>query len=281
LRVWAKAQLAVGNPVGAIRGYAKSFEIVQYDAESRLGYAIALAETDEENDDIGEVLAQLEIARNSVMPSTEPDLRKNIYLSLIYRLLYLKRPESFRRVFEESRSYYSIPNPIQSGSILFNIGCAYGQAYSWLAQDANRRIRQSELAYKPYPDNVDDLYLPNAEALKQSRAGALDLLKQAIERKPELRAKLREMFTPPTAEQLRDGYDDDFKFFFDDPEFRRLLEDPAPAQPPTTPPDAPNPPANPNVPLPAPENQTPSPAQQPPAHPVANNPDENAGPPRN
>jgi tetratricopeptide (TPR) repeat protein len=198
LRVWAKAQLAVGHPEDAIKGYVRAFEIVPHDAEASLGYAIALSRTDSETT---QILTQLEAACNAVMPSTPLDLRKNIYLSLMYRLLYLRKPESFNRVLEKSREYFASPKAIPSGSILFNVACAFGQAFTWLKNESKRRLRQSELSYRPFPDETDDLYLSNSDALTLARGRALETLRIALERRPELKLKLQQMLDSTSSGQ--------------------------------------------------------------------------------
>ncbi len=205
IRVWAKAQLAEGKWREAGDAYARALEMVPNDAELRLGYAIVLGQSAAQK---SLVLGQLELARDSVMPASHPDLRKNVFKSLTYAQLFLKRPESFQKVLESSREYFTQKSSPLSAGILFNVACAYGQAHRWLADDGARILTATELTYR-----LDEpVVLAQASASPSDVANlALAVLKLAIERDERYRAKLRAMIAPRTSE------DDDFRSLADDP----------------------------------------------------------------
>src|ERR1043166_8071452 len=147
IRLWAKAKLSQKDMDWATKAYLKAIEIVPHDAETRLGYATALAYKKSSQRTI---LTQLEAARDSLMASSNEDLRKNIYKSLVYQYLYLKRPESFLKSLACAREYFSIgSSPVESGGLWVNIACAYGQAFSWLKLDQKFSIKPEQLVIRP------------------------------------------------------------------------------------------------------------------------------------
>ena len=96
------------------------------------------------------------------MSSSPPDLRKNIFKSLTYKYLYLKRPDSFEKTLAAARDYFSTdPEPPLSGGILVNIACGYGQAYFWVKNSqveqitiANLRFRVKQESQPPEKDSL-------------------------------------------------------------------------------------------------------------------------------
>jgi hypothetical protein len=215
IRVWAKAQLAEGDAEKAGEGYLKALDIVPNDAELRLGYAIVLGE---QNAEQTLVLDQLELARDSLMPASPPDLRKNVFKSVMHAQLFLKRPESFTSVLKSARDYFA-PSCIEpeapfdsqtskvvpSAGLLFNIACAYGQAHRWLTEDPSRVLRAKDLEYRPSLSSgrpADANQAATADSLVER---AVDVLKLAIERDDSYQKKLATMLNSSNPA------DDDFK----------------------------------------------------------------------
>jgi tetratricopeptide (TPR) repeat protein len=219
VRLWSKAQLSKGNVDAAIRGYQKAIEAVPNDAETRLGYAVSLAVRKSAKHII---LTQLEAARASVMLNTPKDLRKNVYKSLTYVCLDLKKPEGFSSAIRYAREYLERADAIQSGGLWINIACAYGQAYSWLAEDDGRKV---------LPQDVTVTSGPSAELLADSRRDdllkwisnqALNAMKNAIARDDGAKTTFRELMgIDPRPPERAD--DNDLECFGGDDEFRRLV----------------------------------------------------------
>ncbi|MBL9207930.1 MAG: hypothetical protein JNN01_22795, partial [Opitutaceae bacterium] len=138
LRAWAKAQFVEGNPKASIEGYIRALELNPSDAETHLGYGYALRKTKAFHYQV--VLAQLELARASIMLATPHTLRTTIYTSLIYWNLYDESPRSFLTALRNACEYRKFAEihpelaSVNEPSILFNVACAYGQAYTWLEQ---------------------------------------------------------------------------------------------------------------------------------------------------
>jgi tetratricopeptide (TPR) repeat protein len=220
VRLWAKAQLSGKDTDAAIKAYQKVIEIVPNDAETRLGYAVALMKR---KSAIGLILNQLEAARASLMVSSPMDLRKNVYKSLTYVCLKLKKPESFRKALEYAREYLTQPQAVQSGSLLINIACAYAQCYEWLQQDKRRKVNELEITVtaSPPPDLLKED--KRGELLEWIEQQALTAMKGAISRD----------------EAAKKMDDDDLKVFRDRPLFRDVVgaSEPTPAptgSPPST-----------------------------------------------
>jgi hypothetical protein len=161
IRLWAKAQLIRAQSAKAQaestdadkkakfeeeartwateaeRGFQRAVDLVPYDAETRLGFAVAMAINDAAK---REVLTQLELARDSLMAKSGDDLRKDVFNSLLFRYLYLPEPESFQKTLNGAKEYFAKENAIPSGSIWVNVACAYGLAAKWLNGDASRTL---------------------------------------------------------------------------------------------------------------------------------------------
>ena len=144
IRLWSKAQLSRADAESgkeplekAIQGYQKAIEIVRFDAETRMGYAVALAI---KKSGWHILLEQLEAARSSLMLSSPRDLKKNVYKSLTFACLSLKTPESFSKTLQYAREYLAQPDSVDSEGLWVNIACAYGQCYAWLSEDEDRTV---------------------------------------------------------------------------------------------------------------------------------------------
>lgn len=229
VRVWAKAQLALAGdletqPEGggasvavrnALEGYVKAIELAPDDAETRLGYAIALHLARSRR---GHILTQLERARATIMPITSPDLRKNIYKSLVYALLYLKKPESFEKALCAVREYYGTTDVGESSGLLFNVACAYGQAYQWLKENPKLAFRGEILLYTT--TQLPPTSGTPGDQQEWLMAGAFEVLSRAIRRTPAFRGKLAAMLDPSSTPGGET--DDDLVCFADQRKFREL-----------------------------------------------------------
>jgi tetratricopeptide (TPR) repeat protein len=181
VRLWAKAKLSDKDWNSAMKGYQKAIEIVPNDAESRLGYAAALSAKGSKKDII---LRHLEAAHDCLMPKSPRDLRKNVFKSLIYQFLYLKRPESFLGALNYAREYFTHPDAVESGGIWINIACAYGQAYSWVSESEKNVLEYEKMLVKPNQSKPSEGTGETAQqrALQWLNEQALIAVKQAISR---------------------------------------------------------------------------------------------------
>jgi tetratricopeptide (TPR) repeat protein len=233
VRLWAKAQLNKGDLDSAIKAYQKAIEIVPNDAETRLGYAVALSKKKSAR---RLILNQLEAAHGSLMLNSPRDLRKNVYKSLIHVWLYLKKPESFLHALRYAREYLAQPGTVHSGGLWVNIACAYGQCYSWIEEDPSRKVTSgAEISVR---DIVSSEFLADskrAELLEWIAGQALLAVRNAISRDEAWKPRLRELMgVDPRPPEFKD--DDDLEPFASRAGFRHVVD--APSLPPVDPPTA-------------------------------------------
>jgi tetratricopeptide (TPR) repeat protein len=234
IRLWAKAQLSRNETDVAIKAYQKVIEIVSNDAEARLGYAVALMKR---KSALPLILNQLEAARESLMLSSPMDLRKNVYKSLTYVCLRLKKPESFLKTLNYAHEYLSGPKAVKSGSLFMNIACAYGQCYEWLKQDESHKVSGSQEITVTAPPPADLLEQEKRDKLLEwIEEQALTAMKEAISRDEPARKVLRQLMgiDPRPADRENDNY---LEVFRDRPRFRDVVgaSEPTPAPTGSTP----------------------------------------------
>jgi hypothetical protein len=235
IRLWAKAALSQNKIKEAIAGYQRALALVPRDAESRLGYAVALHQ---EKVEPGVILTQLEAARDSLMRSSPDDLRKNVYKSLTFRYLYLKQPESFKNALKVAREYLSGERPIMSGALWVNIACAYGQAYEWLKSDEKAGANPNAIGSESKVPGTDIKEVPDLRLSKQEpeqpkpeerkkllewiSEKALYAVRQALRREKKWSERLRHLAGLDQPE----GYDSDLKVLREsDPVFAREFDE--------------------------------------------------------
>jgi tetratricopeptide (TPR) repeat protein len=213
IRLWAKANLGMGNLDAAITAYQKALEIVEQDAESRLGYSVALRERGASGDLI---LAQLERARESLTLKSPGAVRDGVYKSLTYQCLYLQRPQSFLEALRYARDYFTLPETVGTASLWTNIACAYAQASAWLQEVPVNEIEDPNALYL----NSRQPRLEGKRPLNWLRDQALAAVQKALSSDPARKPKLQGLMGEGPE---KSDVDNDLVVFARDPQFRSAV----------------------------------------------------------
>lgn len=149
----------------------------------------------------GAALTRYESALQKIGPATTPQQRREVYEGLIFNSLYEDPPDGFQKAIEYGELYKQDTKAIvPSAQIHAYLAGAYGQQYVH-ERDKNKA---------------------SEEKLQEIRARALEEVRTALEISPSVGDLLRLMWDPnyPT----KSPGDDDLQVFFDDEEFKALLD---------------------------------------------------------
>jgi len=151
----------------------------------------------------GASLAVSRVARDlllEISPNASKEERDAKYESYIYACLYLDPPEGFDRAIKASLDYLRTAGDNPNPRVLAYQAMAYGQKYDW---------EQKRDATK--------------EALASLKKSALDAIKFAVSRQPQLRQLLHTVWDPNDPTKQR-GEENDLEVFYSDDEFKKILE---------------------------------------------------------
>jgi tetratricopeptide (TPR) repeat protein len=187
---WAQAQLALGHFPDAVRGYKKAMKLTSSDIRVRLGLGVCYYSM---NAPIQKAISELLFAESLVTPSTDPQTRVAIYENLAAAYLYTEAPGGYQNTLEYLRKALEL-NPAAPAALYFYLAAAYGQQYTWRKERGD-------------PDSD----------LEESRRGALDAARKAVDIEPSMKARLWEIASDPT------DIDNDLAPFANDPEFLNVV----------------------------------------------------------
>lgn len=191
LAAWARAKFANGEYADAIKGYRQALSLAPADPRLRGAYATALKYGGRPST---EYMAEFERALGIARVSGDPGARQVVYTMYTFHALYLDPPDGYQRALAAAQEYLDDPKNPQSGDVLFNLACAYGQKY----KDTLRGADDSE------------------KAAGEVRSRALQALSKALQINPGLRTRAQEMLSG------HDPNDDDLAVFGAIPEFRQV-----------------------------------------------------------
>jgi tetratricopeptide (TPR) repeat protein len=144
--------------------------------------------------------ATLEGALSTLKPDTSKEAKRDIYERLTYNALYETPPDGFQKAIRFANDYINHNLGVPSARIYVNLAAALGQKYKW-----------------------DSAHNGTPEALEGSRKGALDAAKKAIAIEPAMKNLLRMLWNPNDPTKIQ-SEEDDLEVFFNDPEFKALLQ---------------------------------------------------------
>jgi tetratricopeptide (TPR) repeat protein len=212
--LWAKAKSALGESALALRGYEKAILQCDCDPALLLDYAVALSGAKQYDG----VLARLEQARLQISEGTPDEVRKNIYKSLTYALLF--RPARYDQVLALVAQYFARPQAAPSAGLRVNEACACGQKFYAEALGhglLHRRDTDGVLCIVP----VAPAAWPT-ESLRASFTRALQAVDDAMQRNPAWKARFVTLLDPGATD--KSAGDNDLEVFAAFPEFRTRLD---------------------------------------------------------
>jgi hypothetical protein len=138
-----------------------------------------------------------------ISPNASKEERDAKYESYIYTCLYLDPPEGFERAIKASLDYLQVGGSQPNPRILAYQAMAYGQKYSWEQKRGTSK-----------------------ESLAAMRKSALEAIERSVKIEPKLRQLLRTTWDPNDPTKLS-GEENDLEVFFNDSEFKQILDSPA------------------------------------------------------
>lgn len=209
---WGIAKLQSGGGItDAQKALLRATELQPGSAESALAYAVALNEGGAPGADVEKVLRK---ALENVTKDTNRVVCKNIYKSLTYRLLY--RTDAYDEVIRLAEDFRKMFPAAESGGILVNLACAYGQKLKALRQAAAK----TGVAV-------------SGEIGKEIKNKALESIRSALAIDNEWTGKLRLLLYrdhPAKVGNPALADENDLEIFADDVDFRNLIPPPEPAK---------------------------------------------------
>lgn len=173
LTAWARAQFESERYRTSLDGFRRAIELKPESPRIRYLYALALKYASAPQTD---VVAQLGVAKRLVESGKEPEMRDRVYISYTFNALYLPKPEGYtaaRDAAEEYLKQESRPRP----EILVNLTCAYGQQFSHIDGDAQKReAREKALAAMKRTLSLDPGWRPRFVELFEGKDGDTDLV---------------------------------------------------------------------------------------------------------
>lgn len=130
--ILARSALVAKDPARALRAASVAVNHDPSDAQAQLNYAVALSMM---NAASRLVLERLDNAHGLISPDVDPNVREDMFNTLIYTALYQDPPEGFETAIRYGEEFTSKNQPSKA-SIWINLACAYGQKYAWLKAQA-------------------------------------------------------------------------------------------------------------------------------------------------
>ena len=148
----------------------------------------------------GAASATLEAALSTLRPDTPIETKKTLFERLTYNALYESPPAGFLRAIRYAEQYIQEEPKNPSPRIWANLAAALGQKYKWDSEhDAPKEVQE------------------------ETRRRALEAASRAIEIEPQMKVWLRTLWNPRDPTKVA-SEEDDLEVFFDDPDFRKLLD---------------------------------------------------------
>jgi hypothetical protein len=194
LKVWARAKLESDEPLLALEAYNRAVDAMPHDIDLRVERAVAQFRADVAPIQIRDEL--MEVREIAIRRGTTPESLHDLYNAIVYASLFVTAPDGFNVSIRMAEEYLARTDTTETGPILVNLACAYGQKFEWL------RSHQEPL-----------------HALA-AREAALSAVRKTIAQGPQWKALIV---------KLASGVDpdaDDLKIFADDDDFRKLLAGP-------------------------------------------------------
>jgi tetratricopeptide (TPR) repeat protein len=138
LFLWARAQSQMGNFESAANAYLQAIS-KKNDPSYHLEYALTLASMKKSNVEIINALLK---AVKAIDKTTDLEVKKNIYKSLTFYLLYVKN--GYKDAIKYAEQYLK-EGGLPSGRIQINLACAYGQYASEIGKDSKKISDLSDL----------------------------------------------------------------------------------------------------------------------------------------
>jgi hypothetical protein len=169
-------------------------------AQTPVDVALTAAANFERSGQFSAATATLEAALKALRPDTPKDRKRDLYEKLTYNFLYEPPQEGFQKAIRYADEYTTQEPDQPSPRIWFNLAAALGQKHKW---DSNHGASQ--------------------EALSESRTQALEAARKAISIEPQMKGALKTLWNPNDPTKVR-SEEDDLEVFYEDPEFKKLLE---------------------------------------------------------
>lgn len=153
---------------------------------------------------------RIQEAYRCLSTATPPDVRKNIYKSLLYVALYQPPPAGFEKAIGLFDEYNVSVQEVASGGLWVNCACAYGQKFRYLSEH-----RQPG---EPPPALSPEMVL--------AREAALNAIRRAIAIDPNWTELLRRQLQKDYKDREgkpKDANENDLEAFESDSEFRAAL----------------------------------------------------------
>lgn len=206
---WGLAKLLSGGVADAQKALLRATELKPDSAEFALAYAVSLNEGGAPGAEVEKVLRK---ALANITPDTNRIVRKNIYKSLTFRLLY--RDDAYDEVIRLGEDYRNTFPAAESGGILVNLACAYGQKLTALRQEAVRGGTAVSAAQE-----------------KEIKDKALDAIASALQIDSQWLNRLQLLMYHNHPDKVANpalAAENDLDVFADDSEFIRIVPSPLP-----------------------------------------------------
>ena len=191
----AKALLSLEKYAEAAQIYQELLKRWPNDPKIAFEYAVALFYLGKRD----VAYRQMLDARQLITPSTDPELKKDIYRSLTFQALYLPPPAGFEDAIRFGEEYVSSPDNLPSPAVWTNLACGYGQKTAWLVSQAASETEITE-----------------------ARAQALNAATNAVKFGESWKKRIRELMVKDFPG--KNPEDNDLEVFENDAEFRALVD---------------------------------------------------------
>lgn len=222
--MWAKAKSMLGEYAEALTGYEKAVAEHDSDPALLLDYSVVLHLAGKRP----QTLEQLTQAYEYLSTATASDIRRNVYKSLTFELLY--HPGSSERILQLVKEFeeWIEKHPTQrSPGLMVNKACAWGQKFLLSAQQKKGDLVQ-RTPNQPIKVNVGDppTWAADQQDLQQAYEEALNAVKAAVGIDPLWKKHLQLLLQSsdpnkaanPTALEIFERFNE-FRFAVDLPPF--------------------------------------------------------------
>jgi hypothetical protein len=144
--------------------------------------------------------ATLEAALTTLRPDTPKSTKRDLFERLTYNALYEDEPEGFQKAIQYADQYIHEEPDYPSARIWVNLAAAIGQKYKW-----------------------DSTHDAPKQALDETRKRALEAARNATAIEPRMKTLLRMLWNPNDPTKIQ-SEEDDLEVFFNDPDFKSLLD---------------------------------------------------------
>jgi tetratricopeptide (TPR) repeat protein len=221
--MWAKAKSMLGQYEEALTGYEKAVAEHDSDPALLLDYSVVLHLAGRRP----QTLEQLTLAYEYLSTATASEIRRNVFKSLTFELLY--HPGSSDRILQLVKEFeeWIVKHPTQrSPGLMVNKACAWGQKFLLSAQQLKGDLVQ-RTPNQPIKVNVDPSnWTKDQKDLQQAYEEALKAVKDAVGIDPLWKKHLQLLLQSsdpnkadnPTALEVFERFND-FRFAVDLPPF--------------------------------------------------------------